>query len=356
MKKYLKLEKIMKKYSIIGLVALFFLAACTTKELTPILEIGPAPAITSPSSGTSFELLEENADNLMPAFTWTQADFGYKAGITYTLEFDRQGNNFAAPVSLGSLNALTIDDITVGEFNTILISNGIPDKVTTTLELRVAATVSPEVDTVYSDIVTIDVNPYKAFIVFQQLGVPGSYQGWKPEDSTTAVYSRKNDNTYEGFLYFESPGTNYKFTQGPSWATNWGDDGADGTLDEGGADIAAGDAGMYRLKADLSSASPTHTQEKTDWGLIGSATPNGWDSDQDLTYDPASGNLSITVDLVAGAIKFRANDDWAINFGDNGGNGSLEYDGSDIEITDPGNYTIELILNVAEYTYTLTKN
>ena len=72
--------------------------------------------------------------------------------------------------------------------------------------------------------------------------------------------------------------------------------------------------------------------------------------------DPGTGIASITLDLGVGEIKFRANDDWAINFGDTDANGSLEYDGDNIQITEAGNYTVELLVNVADYTYKVTKN
>ncbi len=100
----------------------------------------------------------------------------------------------------------------------------------------------------------------------------------------------------------------------------------------------------------------THNFLKTDWGLIGSSTPTGWDSDTDMVYDAVSGTLKLTLDLVEGFIKFRANDAWDINLGDDGGNRIMEYGGADIPIAEAGNYTIELILNQANYTYKLTKN
>ncbi|RMG27177.1 MAG: hypothetical protein D6730_07770 [Bacteroidetes bacterium] len=64
----------------------------------------------------------------------------------------------------------------------------------------------------------------------------------------------------------------------------------------------------------------------------------------------------ITLDLQAGEVKFRANDDWAINFGDDDGNGSLEYGGANIVIAEAGNYTIDLMLSVQDYTYQIVKN
>ena len=36
-----------------------------------------------------------------------------------------------------------------------------------------------------------------------------------------------------------------------------------------------------------------------------------------LTFNASTGVWTITRDMPAGKFKFRANDDWAINFGDN---------------------------------------
>ena len=100
----------------------------------------------------------------------------------------------------------------------------------------------------------------------------------------------------------------------------------------------------------------TYTVLKTEWGLIGSATPNGWDSDQDMTYDATNDVWTITLDLVDGEIKFRANDDWGLNYGDTGGDKKLEEGGDNIPVT-AGNYTITLDLGVPPiYRYTIVKN
>ncbi|RMF26960.1 MAG: RagB/SusD family nutrient uptake outer membrane protein, partial [Bacteroidetes bacterium] len=95
----------------------------------------------------------------------------------------------------------------------------------------------------------------------------------------------------------------------------------------------------------------TYSLLKTTWGIIGSATPNGWDADTDMTFDVLENAWTINIDLVAGEIKFRANDDWAINLGDNGGDAILEQDGANIPIPFDGNYTIKLYLDKPDYTY-----
>ena len=61
--------------------------------------------------------------------------------------------------------------------------------------------------------------------------------------------------------------------------------------------------------------------------------------------------------LSDGEVKFRANDGWDINFGDDGANGSLEYGGANIAIASAGNYTITMDLHeAARYKYTIKKN
>jgi hypothetical protein len=61
--------------------------------------------------------------------------------------------------------------------------------------------------------------------------------------------------------------------------------------------------------------------------------------------------------MPTGEFKFRANSDWGINFGDNNGDFKPEYDGSNLNITAAGNYTISLDLSSGgNYAYTLKKN
>ena len=89
------------------------------------------------------------------------------------------------------------------------------------------------------------------------------------------------------------------------------------------------------------------------WGIIGSATPTGWDSDTNLDYELATKTYSITMDMVVGAFKFRLDDAWSTNFGDDGNNLTLEAGGADIPISSAGTYRIKVDFNAK--TYTITK-
>ncbi len=91
-----------------------------------------------------------------------------------------------------------------------------------------------------------------------------------------------------------------------------------------------------------------------DWGLIGSATPDGWNSDQNMFYNGQRKMWEITLDLVVGEFKFRANDAWDTNYGDNGGDGTLEAGGANIAVTEAGSYTIRF--DPVALTYTVVKN
>ena len=186
------------------------------------------------------------------------------------------------------------------------------------------------------------------------LYVPGNYSepNWDPGNSPT-VGSVNNDGVYDGYIWIAEGGLMFKYTDGPGWDVNWGDDGADGTLERNGANISPAEAGYYRLHVNINDL--THSYTKTDWGIIGDATAGGWDSDQNMTFDEETKIWTAIVDLTPGTIKFRANDDWTINLGDNNADGSLEYDGSNISVAERGTYTITLKLGSPDYTYTIER-
>ena len=105
----------------------------------------------------------------------------------------------------------------------------------------------------------------------------------------------------------------------------------------------------------MDSEALTYEVEKLSIGIIGDATPTGWDADTDMTFDGGKGTYvwKITINLVPGNIKFRANDDWPINFG--GTEAEITPGGADIPIAAAGTYDITLDLNPGGYKATLTK-
>lgn len=197
---------------------------------------------------------------------------------------------------------------------------------------------------------SVIVSPNDGNASYPRIYVPGSFQGWDPANPTTVMTSPESDDNYEGFFWFDA-GTEFKFTPANNWDNSWGDTGADGTLDDNGDNILVADAGFYKINADL--VGLTYTLEKTEWGLIGSATPGGWDNDTDMTYDATENAWVMTVDLITGEAKFRSNDDWALNYGDTGPDAILNKDGDNIQIPGDGTYLIKLYLDKPDYTYSI---
>jgi hypothetical protein len=189
---------------------------------------------------------------------------------------------------------------------------------------------------------------------YTKMYVPGAYQGWDPSNATTVLASPANDGKFEGYVYISDASKNeFKFTTGPNWDNNFGDTGADGTLDAGGDNIKVSETGFYKVNVDINAK--TYSVNKTDWGLIGSATPDGWNSDQNMTYDATAGAWTITLDLVQGEIKFRANDDWGLNYGDNNKDALLQEGGNNIAVPAAGNYKVSLYIDHPDYTYSIAR-
>jgi hypothetical protein len=177
--------------------------------------------------------------------------------------------------------------------------------------------------------------------------VVGSYNSWDNSDAAMFLLSSISDAESQGYVYFPAAGA-FKLTTDHSWSdpATFGAAGTAGTLTNPGADITVAEAGYYLIKASLPAM--TYSITKTDWGVIGSATPGGWDTDTDLSYDETSKTWRAVMHLTGGnAIKFRANNAWDIDYGSTAGNDSLNKGGSDLPIAVEGDYAIKLDLSHA---------
>ena len=89
---------------------------------------------------------------------------------------------------------------------------------------------------------------------------------------------------------------------------------------------------------------------QSDWGLVGNATPNGWDGPDLEMYQIGAQEFAVYAELVSGEIKFRFNEDWGVNFGDNGSDGTLESGGANIAVS-AGTYYI--VMDLSSETYSI---
>jgi hypothetical protein len=195
-----------------------------------------------------------------------------------------------------------------------------------------------------------------------KLWLPGGYQGYNPAAAPT-IYAT-GSTTFEGYVYI-SGATGFKFTSQPDWShTNYGYGGTAGTLSTDGAapdiDLSAG--GYYKFNVNIAALTYSATLIET-WGLIGTATTGAWDVSTPMTFNQGTNTWTVTTDLTVGALKFRANNWWDVNYGVadiNALEGSLVFDAASIDIKEAGNYTITLDFSKSEapyeYTYSVVKN
>ena len=187
-------------------------------------------------------------------------------------------------------------------------------------------------------IVTLDMNNLTYTVGKPVLYMAGDANGWATND-----YLAGEDGVhFTGFMYLNQNG--FKFCTQPEWkGTNYG---ADFNTAGDAANITMTEpAGYYKVDVDLSAKTYTLIPITT-IGIIGSASPNGWDSDVDMTYVPYNAETkelgyweAKDITLASGEIKFRANDDWAINWG--GDVNALTQGGGNIAVEE-GTYDIKL--------------
>ena len=354
-------------------IALAVLSSCQKKEVRPILIPGTSPQLTA-SSATLVLDSTKDTENAV-TFSWPKVTYGYNADVTYTLQFDTPSDSFNNPTSVTvGINTLTLG-YTTQAFNQLAYQTlGLPANTASPVVVRVKAdilqngviTAPSTVSSIYSNVFPMTVTPFKIVIIFPSLWVPGDYQGWNPAVAPTLASVHAN-NVYEGYVYFPPGGTfQFKYTPAPNWNSSYGwlsstetNGSVTGTMSTTGGNLFVPASGYYLLTADLNPTPAVWGATLiTTWGVIGSATPGGWNTDTPMTFDPTTDTWSVTVALVStGQFKFRANNAWALNFGyDNGG---LDYNGTNISvpIQGSGNYTITLDLTSAgNYTYRIKKD
>ena len=187
-------------------------------------------------------------------------------------------------------------------------------------------------------IVTLDMNNLTYTVGKPVLYMAGDANGWATND-----YLAGDDGVhFTGYMYLNQNG--FKFCTQPEWkGTNYGAN-FDTAPDAGNITMTE-EAGYYKVDVDLSAKTYTLIPITT-IGIIGSASPNGWDSDVDMTYVPYNAETkelgyweAKDITLASGEIKFRAIDDWAINWG--GDTNALTQGGDNISV-EAGTYDIKL--------------
>ena len=189
-------------------------------------------------------------------------------------------------------------------------------------------------------IVTLDMNNLTYTVGKPVLYMAGDANGWNQID----VLNGDDGVHFTGYMYLNQNG--FKFCTQPNWdGTNYGAD--FDTAPGAGNIVITEEAGFYQVDVNLSEK--TYTLTPFTIGIIGNATPKGWDGDTDMTYNPEERCWELKdVTLTDGEMKFRHTNDWSLNWG--GPLDALVHDGDNIAINEAGTYDIKLKVNWAEGT------
>ncbi len=151
------------KISIVVILGLWLGFACEDDKMTETIDTSTAiPAkIQTPLDGSSYVLLVAEGADEFDAFTWTEADFGAQVPRAYSLQLDKQNNNFANYIELVSTSGLmhTPDVATV---NLALYDIGLHTGNPELVDFRIVTSVNNTlIDTlVASEVISISIDPF----------------------------------------------------------------------------------------------------------------------------------------------------------------------------------------------------
>ena len=357
--------------------AILLLAAASCKKQGEMLTVNENANFSASlqASVDSVTLAPANNNDTVLTLTWPAVNYGQGVAVTYTLQMDVPGDTAGESGWSKATSYAAGADVLTWSFAGQNLNNQLQTMGAfgpTSFVFRVLSNVTQyngsasTIPTGYSSVITVVITPYTT-----NLYVPGAYQGWNPAGAPTLNPVPGHAGLFEGYVNIAGTGNQgFKYTNAPDWNhINYGDatgEVGSGTLttdgNAGGLSVANG--GYYELSANLNNLSWTTTP--TTWGIIGDATPGGWNTDTQLSYDATNQVWTVTAVMKqAGSYKFRANDAWVIDFGiDNAGN--LQYADNpllpynpnlnNLSVPADGTYVITLDLHVSQhYTYSAVK-
>lgn len=304
-------------YIIAFVLVIFSLSACEKDETKAYISENPVgPTIQSMPAFTGFSL--DNAANLLN-FSFTAADFGFPAAVTYKLQIDSATKNFSNPIDLLTTESLSAS-VTVGEFNKAILDAGYEEYDTEhAMEARIKATVNSLVAPAYSAASAFNVVPYAT--EFPPIYMCGAATGgW---DWTKGVEMRSTaPKVYQTIAYFLN-GEAFRFFAQPNWdPTSYNYPYfSSGTIDANLEDAQDGDnnfkvigaTGYYDITVDLKNLTVTMTAVNEPVMYMTGAALGGWDWTTNfvqMTWK-SNGMFEATTEFINGeAFRFFAQADW----------------------------------------------
>ncbi|WP_289064169.1 SusE domain-containing protein [uncultured Zobellia sp.] len=287
------------------------------------------------SSTDALNLTRDMTGETVLGLNWSAPDFGFSGAVpTYNVVLGVDSDTEAMPARINVGNVLS-KNFFAEELNEAISDAGALAGLENEVKIWVEALLGKEVVASSAERALTITGYATSFDLSSPWGLIGSAtpNGWDGPD--VPVYATAIANEFVAYVTLTDG--ELKIRRDNDWTVNYGDTGADGTLDLDGDNIQVL-AGTYKVMFSLNDFS--YAIEPFTWGLVGDATPTGWDGpDTQLTYDSSTDQWRAVVTLTDGEMKFRQNNDWAVNFGDSGADGTLDENGDNI-LVEAGNYLV----------------
>ena len=348
----------MKRIKILALLILASVGfnSCTDNDKFEFIAQTPQENIQFVNSfQDEYVLTSQTAQNLAERFVWVSPDFGVETIVSYEIQ-----GSISETFDVFTVLSTTTDNeigVTINQMMNLATEAGLDNDPDTEepnigmLYFRIKASIGTQGESeTFSPIQALNVNIPEivaagAGFEVTTWGVVGSgYNNWGAYADAPFYTTSDSDVLVAYVTLFDGE---IKFRDDNAWALNYGDTGADGILDNGGDNIVVS-AGTYKINFNTNTLA--YSIEPFSWGIVGSGY-NDWGATPDgkFYYDYTTDTFKVGIKLIDGEIKFRFNNDWGVNLGDTGADGTLE-DGGDNIISTAGFYTITLDLNNNEYT------
>src|SRR6186713_2986075 len=248
-------------------------------------------------------------------FSWSPSFVGYTGVVTYTLQYDSAGKNFASPQEIAVGASIFSKDLTKGEVNTTALNEKVAGGSVSKIDYRVKATTAQGA-TAFSNAVSVTVNTYVPLLRFY---LPGGYQAstgngtdWDPPTAPEFVRDLRPDALNKlYYMYISLPaGAEFKVSQGRNWDISYG--GSGGNLSASGPNLTVPTAGVYRVSIDV--ANMKYDIREGRMGVVGAATGAGWTPSNvfpNYALGAAGNNVFVGLtNFTADAWKMIDHNDW----------------------------------------------
>ncbi len=326
--------------------------ACEKNDNLDYIVDVPLEDITfSTSFLNEYVITQETLSEAAETFTWNSIKFeGTPTEVTYDLQYALTDDFSGNINSFGTTKdtSLTITEEQFLKTTELLDENDLEDLEQVTIYTRVRAFVgngginAPDIISETQQITLV--LPEISGAEISEWGIVGSgYNDWGATPDAP-FYTTSEANVFVAYVTLLDG--EIKFRKDNDWTVNFGDSGADGTLEEGGDNIIS-TAGTYKISLNFNDN--TYTIEEFSLGIVGSGF-NDWGAtpDAQFHYDYTTDTFKTGVRLLDGEIKFRLNNAWDTNYG--GVDGVLEINGDNI-VSSAGFY--EVIVDLNNNTYSI---